>query len=153
MHKQENIMHDQEAQQIHNSAAIYSPGGSSSEASRVGAHDTFFLSKARRCRFLKSHLGRVGDHTEKTCRTVPVVFSNADGNGRRAELSNLPVEGNVISVRHEGNRSTSLTNHGMSALNCKAAFTGSFEILLVDGKPSKAHADPKHFGGSVTWIV
>jgi hypothetical protein len=56
-------------------------------------------------------------------------------------------------VRHEGNLSTSLTNNGKSALNWKVAFTGSFEILLIDGKPLKAHTDPKHFGRTVTWIV
>ena len=70
-----------------------------------------------------------------------------------AELRNLPVQGKVITVRHEGNRSTRLTNSGKSALSWKAAFPGSFETLLVDGKPLKAHTYPNHFGRPVTWIM
>jgi hypothetical protein len=70
-----------------------------------------------------------------------------------AELRNLPVQGKVITVRHEGNRSTRLTNRGKSALHWKATFPGSFETLLVDGKPRKAHIDPNHFGHTVTWIM
>jgi hypothetical protein len=90
-----------------------------------------------------------GKRFETAVETLPQLTSKTGW----AELSNLPVQGNVISVRHEGNRSTRLTNHGKSALNWKAAFTGSFETLLVDGKPLKAHADPKHFGRTVTWIA
>jgi hypothetical protein len=69
-----------------------------------------------------------------------------------AELRNLPVHGSVISVRHEGNRSTSLTNNGKSALSWKAAFPGSFPILLVDGSPRKAHHESRHADRTVTWI-
>ena len=90
-----------------------------------------------------------GKPFETAVETLPQLTSKTGW----AELSNLPVQGNVISVRHEGNRSTSLTNHGKSALNWKAAFSGSFEILLVDGKPLKAHTDPNQFGRSVTWIL
>jgi hypothetical protein len=32
-------------------------------------------------------------------------------------------------------------------------FSGSFEKLLVDGKPLKAHTDPNHFGRPVTWSL
>jgi hypothetical protein len=69
-----------------------------------------------------------------------------------AELRNLPVQGSVISVRHEGNRSTSLTNNGKNTLKWKAAFTGSFAELLVDGKPLKAHTESNRSGSVVTWI-
>jgi hypothetical protein len=90
-----------------------------------------------------------GKAFETAVATLPQLTSKTGW----AELRNLPVQGNVISVRHEGNRSTRLTNRGKSALKWKADFPGSFEVLLVDGKPLKAHTDPNHFGRTVTWIV
>jgi len=65
------------------------------------------------------------------------------------ELRNLPVQGYVVSVRHDGNRSTTLTNHGKSPLKWRAAFAGSSETLLVDGKPLKLHAESNHFSRTV----
>jgi hypothetical protein len=69
-----------------------------------------------------------------------------------AEFCNLPVEGNIVCVRHEGNRSTSLTNHGIKPLKWKVAFTGSFPKLLANGKPLKANARSEYLGRVETWV-
>jgi tetratricopeptide (TPR) repeat protein len=57
-----------------------------------------------------------------------------------AELRNLPVQGSMISVRHDSEHSTKLMNKGTKALVWRAAFRGSFATLLVGGKPLNAHA-------------
>jgi len=90
-----------------------------------------------------------GKPFETTVETLPQLTATTGW----AELRNLPIQGSVICVRHEGNRSTTLTNHGKSALNWKAAFRGSFTVLLVDGRPIKAHVDQKHLGQAVTWVA
>jgi hypothetical protein len=68
-----------------------------------------------------------------------------------AEMRDLPVQDHVISVRHEGNRSTILTNTGNSPLQWRAAFPGSYEVLVSDGKPLKAHTGSHHIGHAITW--
>jgi len=55
-----------------------------------------------------------------------------------AELRNLPIRANEITVRHEGIRKTTLINqHGPSFI-WRAVFPGSYETLLVNGRPMKA---------------
>jgi hypothetical protein len=88
----------------------------------------------------------------KPFNTVVITLPQLTAKTSWAELRNLPLQGSVISVRHEGNRSTRLTNNGKSALNWKAAFPGSFPILLVDGSPRKAHQESRYAGRTVTWI-
>jgi hypothetical protein len=68
------------------------------------------------------------------------------------ELRNLPLQGNVISVRHTGNRSTELTNMGKKALTWRATFDGPFAALLVDGKPHRAHSTSTEPGRTLTWL-
>jgi hypothetical protein len=68
-----------------------------------------------------------------------------------AELRNLPVQSTVITVRHEGNQSTTLTNQGPTALEWKACFTGSFPTLLLDGKPLKTHSTTTNPSRTLTW--
>ncbi|GGG66323.1 hypothetical protein [Edaphobacter dinghuensis] len=69
-----------------------------------------------------------------------------------AELRNLPVQGSVIGVRHEGERSTKLTNQGTKALVWRAVFPGSFAALLVGGKPLKAHAGSAYRGEATSSV-
>jgi hypothetical protein len=70
-----------------------------------------------------------------------------------AELRNLPVQDSSIDVRHEGNRSTTFTNRGKRALTWKAAFPGSFQTFIVNGRQIKAHTDAEHFGRTVSWVA
>jgi hypothetical protein len=56
------------------------------------------------------------------------------------ELKNLPVRGNVITLR-EDNRSVTLTNQSGPALAWKAALRGEFTALLVGGKRVNAEMD------------
>jgi hypothetical protein len=63
-----------------------------------------------------------------------------------AELRNLPVRANEITVRHEGRRKTIFTNQRGPALIWEAAFPGSFETLLVNGRPMKARVEKGPLG-------
>ena len=69
-----------------------------------------------------------------------------------AEICNLPVQNTSICVRHEGNRSTRLTNRGKKALRWRPAFEVSSRMLLVDGKPHQARVEPRPSGHAVTWV-
>jgi len=72
---------------------------------------------------------------------VEAVFKTLPGLGTKvgwAELRNLPVRSNEVTVRHEGIRKTVLTNQRGPALIWQANFPGSFETLRVNGQPVKA---------------
>ena len=89
-----------------------------------------------------------GKHFETVVETLPQLTAATSW----AELRNLPVQGNIISVRHTGNRSTKLTNAGKKALTWRATFDGSFVALLVDGKPRGARSTSKGPGRTLTWV-
>ena len=55
-----------------------------------------------------------------------------------AELRNLPVRANEISVRHDGTRKTTLINQQGPAFIWQATFHGTHNTLLVNGRPMKA---------------
>jgi len=78
--------------------------------------------------------------------TLPQLTAATDW----VELRNLPLQDSVISVRHQGNRETILTNHGKTAMNWTASFAGQFEILLINGKPVKSPTSSKYFGHVIT---
>lgn len=58
-----------------------------------------------------------------------------------AQLSNLPIRANTISVRHEGSTKTVITNQHGPAFIWLATFDGEHDTLLVNGRPAKAHAE------------
>jgi hypothetical protein len=88
----------------------------------------------------------------KPFETVVTTMPQLTGKIMWAELRNLPVQGNAISVRHTGNGSTTLTNAGRKALVWKASFPGSFATLLTDGKSLKAQSELKGPGGAASWV-
>lgn len=88
----------------------------------------------------------------KHFETVVETFPQLTATTSWAELRNLPLQGNVISMRHIGNRSSELTNMGKKALGWRASFDGTFTTLLVGGKLLKAHAQSRDAGHVSTWI-
>lgn len=69
-----------------------------------------------------------------------------------AEVHNVPVAGELITVRHEGQRETIFSNHGTNGVEWEPEFPGSFSALLVNGKPVQAHSRILHGGLPVSWI-
>ena len=58
-----------------------------------------------------------------------------------AELRNLPVRDNEVTVRHEGTRRTTFTNQHGPAIVWWAEFPGSHDTLMVNGKAAKARVE------------
>ena len=69
-----------------------------------------------------------------------------------AELRNLPVRANEVTVRHEGGRKTVFTNQSGPALIWHAAFPGSHESLLVNGRAMKARIEDGPPGRKNSWV-
>jgi hypothetical protein len=69
-----------------------------------------------------------------------------------AELRNLPIGNGSITVRHYGERRTSLLSNEDVDLNWEAAFLGSFATLVVNGKSVSANTEFRHLGHAVTWV-
>jgi hypothetical protein len=69
-----------------------------------------------------------------------------------AELRNLPIRRNEVAVRHQGNRKTLFTNERGPAVIWRASFAGSFENLLLNGKPIKARVEKGIVNGEVSFV-
>lgn len=58
-----------------------------------------------------------------------------------AELSKLTILSNQITIRHTGKKQSQCTNHQGDPITWRAAFTGDFEQLFVNGKEHRV----KHY--------
>lgn len=76
----------------------------------------------------------MGYYVDKYVTTYPRLTDHTGW----AEVKNLPIRKNSISVRHDGLAKTTLTNNSGPSFIWKAKFPGSFEELLVDGAPIQA---------------
>lgn len=85
-------------------------------------------------------------YLDTVVRTLPTL-----GKIGWAEVDNLPVRDNEITVRHEGGRRTVFTNQKGPSLLWRASFPGSFEKLLVQGRPVKAHVEKLPLDREVSW--
>jgi len=64
--------------------------------------------------------------------------SRLTGQTKWAEIRNVPIKRNSISVRHDGQTKTTFTNSQGPQLQWRAYISGSYETLLLNGKPKKA---------------
>jgi hypothetical protein len=85
---------------------------------------------------------------EMVVRTLPQLTAKTTW----AELRNLPIGNGSVTVRHDGERKTSLINQEKTDLNWQAEFPGSFATLVVNGKPINAHTEFLQLGRAVTWV-
>jgi hypothetical protein len=69
-----------------------------------------------------------------------------------AELCNLPVRRNEICVRHNERGETIFTNQRGPSLIWQAEFAGTFETLVVHGRPLKATTGTEPIGRPVSWV-
>jgi hypothetical protein len=68
-----------------------------------------------------------------------------------AELQDLPIRKNEVTVRHEGARKTTFTNQRGPALIWHATFPGAHETLLVNGRPVKARREKGTLAREYSW--
>ncbi len=80
-----------------------------------------------------------GDWVEVTVRTLSGLGTKIDW----AELRNLPIRDNLVTIRHDGPGKTTLTNETGPALIWRAMFYGSHPKLVVNGhlSPAKMETD------------
>lgn len=86
---------------------------------------------------------------------VETVVKTLSGLGTKiawAELRNLPVRANEVTVRQEGNRRTVFTNQKGPALIWHAAFPGAHATLLVNGKEMQANTEKGPLGREDSWV-
>jgi len=88
------------------------------------------------------------NYVEAVVETLPSLTNDTAW----AEIRNVPVRANRVSIKHEGNRKTVFTNQSGPALIWRAAFLGSHETLVVDGQPMKASAGKESLGRVDSWI-
>lgn len=89
-----------------------------------------------------------GYWVDKVVRTLPGLGTKIAW----AELRNLPVRANEIAVRHEGTTKTVMTNQSGPAFIWEACFPGSYETLLVNGRPVKATVQPGWLGRTISSV-
>jgi len=88
------------------------------------------------------------NYVEAVVKTLPSLTRETAW----AEIRDLPVRDNTISVKQEGDGKTTFTNQTGPALIWRAAFPGSYETLLVDGRPVKASPGKEPPGRASSWV-
>lgn len=68
-----------------------------------------------------------------------------------AEIRDLPIGSNRVSIRHDGVGNSKITNVSGPALIWRAAFPGLHQYLLVDGKETAAHTG-RQSGSVISWV-
>ena len=92
--------------------------------------------------------GVEGGWVETSVQTLPALGTHIDW----AELRNLPIRANEVTVRHEGNRKTVFTNQSGPALVWYAEFPGRHQNLTVNGKPVPARVETRPLGRTVSSV-
>jgi hypothetical protein len=88
------------------------------------------------------------NYVDAVVKTLP----HLTGQTAWAEIRNLPIRANEISIRHEGLRKTIFTNQSGPALIWQATFPGRDATLLVNGQAVKAEAGREPLGHVTTWV-
>jgi hypothetical protein len=94
------------------------------------------------------HGAQQWNYVETAVKTLPSLTKETAW----AEIRNLPIRANRISVRQDGNQKTTFTNQSGPALIWRAAFPEAHETLLVDGHAVKASAGKEPPGRPDSWV-
>ncbi|NWK56673.1 NPCBM/NEW2 domain-containing protein [Verrucomicrobiaceae bacterium N1E253] len=99
-------------------------------------------------------MGLEGDAIERRVCTLPMLVAEVPW----VEVQHFPVGSkhapggqNELTVRHEGNKQTSVKNVSGAALTWRARFYGQHKELLVDGKKQKATSSMRN-GKSLSYV-
>jgi hypothetical protein len=89
-----------------------------------------------------------GYWVEKVVRTMPGLGTKVAW----AELRNLPIRANEITIRQDGPTKTTLVNQSGPAFIWQACFAGAHQNLLVNGQAMKATQEPGPMGDPVSSV-
>jgi hypothetical protein len=87
--------------------------------------------------FTRGLMGINADASKNTISTISRLSSTADW----AEMKNIPIFSNTISVKHIGDTKTIFTNLNGQTLNWKAQIPGTHKFLFVNGKQTECSTD------------
>jgi hypothetical protein len=102
-------------------------------------------------------LGLMGIDVLPGTRTVTSFYrSRADGEGTRtggeAWVTELPVLGTLLSVRHKGSGTTVVSNTGSRGVVWRACFAGEHDLARVGGKRVKMRKERDKWGYVVSYV-
>jgi hypothetical protein len=89
-----------------------------------------------------------GGWVEVTVQTLSGLGTAVDW----AELRNLPIRSNVVTIRHEGATKTTLTNQSGPAFIWFAKFVGQYPKALVNGRPFNAKIEMDDLGRDISTV-
>lgn len=93
-------------------------------------------------------MGIVPSAVRKSVVTLPKISNEKD----YLQIENLPMLKGTISVRHDGNRVTTFTNHTPGELTWQAVFQGEFDTITVNGKKQRAKVRKDIMGNHVSYV-
>lgn len=92
-------------------------------------------------------MGIVPEASRKRVTTLPKIIGE-----HYLQIDNLPLLGGLISVRHDGNKATRLTNNTTDTLTWEAAYMGKVDELTVNGKKQKTKSRTDLMGNIISYI-
>jgi len=78
--------------------------------------------------------------------------SNLTSSLKWAEINNVPVFGNLLSVKHTGRAKSELTNISGPSVKWKASFKGNYQYLFVNGKKTRALKIQDVMGETISYV-
>lgn len=92
-------------------------------------------------------MGIVPSASKKRITTLPKI----DGDNY-LQLNNIPMLGGYVSVRHDGNTASKLTNNTSGELTWEAAYMGNVQSFTVDGQAREVKTRTDIMGNTVSYV-
>jgi hypothetical protein len=89
-----------------------------------------------------------GNYTEIVVTTLPGLTKATTW----AEVRNVPIRTNEVTVRQDGDSKTTITNETGPSFIWKAMFTGTHATLTVNGRPMKATLSKLTLERPISWL-
>lgn len=112
---------------------------------------------ARRCEYpevsygmvegiVSGTMGIVPSASQKRVTTMPQITGD-----NYLQISNLPMLGGTVNVRHNNNKCSALLNNTPGNITWEAAFAGDYDNIIVNGKSVKAQKRNDAMGAIVSY--
>ena len=93
-------------------------------------------------------MGIVPSASQKRVTTLPQITGD-----NYLQISNLPMLGGTVNVRHNNNKCSALLNNTSGCITWEAAFAGDYDTIMVNGKSVKAQKRNDAMGATVSYAL
>ncbi|MGI9552260.1 MAG: hypothetical protein ACR2MT_13760 [Aurantibacter sp.] len=93
-------------------------------------------------------LGLYADAAKNTIKTMPHLTDKTAW----VEIASIPILKSSITIRHQGNNSTTFTNQRGEMVKWSAGFPGEYKQLIVNGDKVKATLGKTISGATYSWV-